>query len=257
MLRRVFPRARRGAPARGADRGRHVLRRPRAAWCDAPALAARMLACSATTLIGFCVLAPLVLMRTVQRRTHSQARAVILTSLVGRAGERIALEVDGPHHFAANTLAPGGGMLARHRLLAARGWAVVSVPYYAWDQLNNAGRGAWLMQARPHCSMLASSLRCSCRRKMRAMRVNDRHVKLQALQKCWEVSKDARASLQAIHRAREAHAVAAALPPGAPRPVPTFTDLAAKLAPLRMFEDVVCAERKLRAAGVVGLRGRG
>ena len=60
--------------------------------------------------------------------------------------------------------------------------------------------------------------------------------------------------MQAIGRAREAQAAAAALPPGAPRHVPTFAELAAKLAPLRMFEDVVCAAR---AAGIVGLRDPG
>ena len=38
-------------------------------------------------------------------------------------------------------------MLARHRLLAARGWAVISVPLYVWNELNDAARGAWLMQA--------------------------------------------------------------------------------------------------------------
>ena len=74
------------------------------------------------------------------------------------AGERIALEADGPYHFAANTLAPGGALLARHRLLAARGWAVISVPYYVWNELNDNGRGAWLMQAR----LLRSSLVASC-----------------------------------------------------------------------------------------------
>ena len=81
----------------------------------------------------------------------------MLTSLVGWAGERIALEADGPSHFAANTLAPGGAMLARRRLLAARGWAVISVPYYVWEKLNNDGRGAWLMQARLLRSLLPAA----------------------------------------------------------------------------------------------------
>lgn len=65
------------------------------------------------------------------------------------AGERIALEVDGPHHFTANTLAVGGAMAARHRLLGAAGWAVVSVPFFLWDTLDDAARSAWLLQARP------------------------------------------------------------------------------------------------------------
>ena len=51
-------------------------------------------------------------------------------------------------------------MLARHRLLAARGWAVISVPYYVWDAAGRcwarrvADAGALAM----HCSMLAASL---------------------------------------------------------------------------------------------------
>ena len=101
--------------------------------------------------------------RTLQRPTSSHARAASLTPLVGRAGERIALEADGPYHFAANTLAPGGAMLARHRLLAARGWAVISVPGYVWKELEDAGRGAWLMQARLlRCSLVAAWLPVLC-----------------------------------------------------------------------------------------------
>lgn len=64
------------------------------------------------------------------------------------AGECIALEVDGPHHFTANTRALGGGTAARHRLLNAAGWAVVSVPYFLWAALDDGVRGAWLLQAR-------------------------------------------------------------------------------------------------------------
>ena len=105
--------------------------------------------------------APWVRVRTVQRRTHSQARAVTLTPLViGQAGERIALEADGPSHFAANTLAPGGAMLARNRLLAARGWAVISMPYYVWAELKDDARGAWLMQACLLRSSLAAHVLC-------------------------------------------------------------------------------------------------
>ena len=104
-----------------------------------------------------CVGALGALICTVQRPTFSQARAASLTPLVVRAGERIALEADGPSHFNANTLAPGGPMLARHRLLAARGWAVISVPYYVWNELKDDGRGAWLMQARLLRSLLPAA----------------------------------------------------------------------------------------------------
>ena len=64
------------------------------------------------------------------------------------AGERIALEADGPFQFTANTLAPCHRLITRHRLLAARGWLLISMPSYLWQRLNDAGRGAWLLQAR-------------------------------------------------------------------------------------------------------------
>ena len=65
------------------------------------------------------------------------------------AGERIAFEVDGPHHFTANTLAVTGEMLARQKLLRARGWAVVSVPFFHWAGRADEARAHWLLQARP------------------------------------------------------------------------------------------------------------
>ncbi|CAL8462328.1 g1861 [Coccomyxa elongata] len=66
--------------------------------------------------------------------------------------EKIAIEVDGPHHFTANTLAVTGEMLARQKLLKARGWAVISVPFFRWSGLTDAARVEWffpeLAQAR-------------------------------------------------------------------------------------------------------------
>ena len=55
------------------------------------------------------------------------------------------------------------------------------------------------------------------------------------------------AGVQEIQRARELQAAAAALPPGAPRPVPGFADVAAELAPRRM---VARATSAARAAGI-------
>ena len=49
------------------------------------------------------------------------------------AGEKICIEVDGPHHFSTNTLKPSGENLARQRLLQARGWAVASIPFFKWS----------------------------------------------------------------------------------------------------------------------------
>ena len=44
-------------------------------------------------------------------------------------------QVDGPCHFTANTLRPLGPTLLKRRLIAASGWRVAVVPYYAWNQL--------------------------------------------------------------------------------------------------------------------------
>lgn len=52
---------------------------------------------------------------------------------------------------------------------------------------------------------------------------------------------------QEVQHARKQQAAAAALPPGAPRPVPGFADVAAELAPRRMVASVVSAAR---AAGI-------
>ncbi|KAL4855247.1 RAP domain-containing protein [Chlorella vulgaris] len=46
--------------------------------------------------------------------------------------EWIAMEVDGPHHFTANTFRPLADTEGRRLLLRARGWRVVSVPFYHW-----------------------------------------------------------------------------------------------------------------------------
>lgn len=69
---------------------------------------------------------------------------------VRETGELIAIEVEGPHRFSNNTHVPGGSIIAQHRLLVARGWAVIHVPHYMWAKLDNAVRGAWLLQARCH-----------------------------------------------------------------------------------------------------------
>ena len=69
------------------------------------------------------------------------------------AGERIALEANGLSHFTTNTLAPCHRLITRHRLQTARGWLLISVPCYLWQRLNDAGRGAWLLQARPPAAL--------------------------------------------------------------------------------------------------------
>ncbi len=48
----------------------------------------------------------------------------------------VALEFDGPSHFARNTLEPLGHMRLRDRLLSAMGWHVVSIPFFEWNRLH-------------------------------------------------------------------------------------------------------------------------
>lgn len=47
---------------------------------------------------------------------------------------RIAVEVDGPSRFTSNTRQLLNTTLYRRRCLEARGWTVVSVPYWRWRQ---------------------------------------------------------------------------------------------------------------------------
>ncbi|BBN03490.1 hypothetical protein MPTK1_2g23920 [Marchantia polymorpha subsp. ruderalis] len=49
--------------------------------------------------------------------------------------ERIALEIDGPTHFARNTGRALGHTVLKRRQLSAAGWIVLSIPYQEWDEL--------------------------------------------------------------------------------------------------------------------------
>lgn len=54
--------------------------------------------------------------------------------------EKIAMEIDGPHHFAHNTHQPLGEMIARDDMLRARGWHVISLPYFIWSETADNNR---------------------------------------------------------------------------------------------------------------------
>ncbi|GIL80038.1 hypothetical protein Vretifemale_9216 [Volvox reticuliferus] len=54
---------------------------------------------------------------------------------------RIAVEVDGPSHFTANTRQPLSPTIYRRRCLEDRGWVVVNVPYWRWNQCRTATGG--------------------------------------------------------------------------------------------------------------------
>ncbi|KAG6545019.1 hypothetical protein Mapa_013711 [Marchantia paleacea] len=49
--------------------------------------------------------------------------------------EKIALEIDGPTHFARNTGRALGHTVLKRRQLSAAGWIVLSIPYQEWDEL--------------------------------------------------------------------------------------------------------------------------
>ncbi|KAL2645349.1 hypothetical protein R1flu_012936 [Riccia fluitans] len=49
--------------------------------------------------------------------------------------ERIAIEIDGPTHFARNTGTALGHTVLKQRQLTAAGWTVLSIPHLEWDEL--------------------------------------------------------------------------------------------------------------------------
>jgi tetratricopeptide (TPR) repeat protein len=54
------------------------------------------------------------------------------------AGVRVAIEADGPSHFIQPGNSLTGGTLFRNRALAARGYVVLSIPGWKWQQLRGA-----------------------------------------------------------------------------------------------------------------------
>jgi hypothetical protein len=62
-------------------------------------------------------------------------------------GVRLAIEVDGPYHFLWPDRRLDGRTQHRNRVLAARGYAMVSVPYYKWNNLKGSReRQQYLLQ---------------------------------------------------------------------------------------------------------------
>jgi hypothetical protein len=59
--------------------------------------------------------------------------------------ERIAIEVDGPTHFMKNSLRPLGGWYTRNYLLESRGYKVISVPYFAWQGVEEPAQRSFLL----------------------------------------------------------------------------------------------------------------
>ena len=59
---------------------------------------------------------------------------------------RIAIEIDGPTHFARNVLRPLGATVLKQRHLEAMGWALLSVRNEVWD--NPIGQKVQLQELR-------------------------------------------------------------------------------------------------------------
>lgn len=57
------------------------------------------------------------------------------TAQYTHVARRVAIEADGPEHFAANCNHPLGRTALKHRQLKAMGWDVISIPYYEWAKL--------------------------------------------------------------------------------------------------------------------------
>lgn len=54
-------------------------------------------------------------------------------------GVKVAVEADGPTHFSMNKpYRLMGSTLLRNRALQRRGWRLLSVPFYEWDELPSA-----------------------------------------------------------------------------------------------------------------------
>ncbi len=49
---------------------------------------------------------------------------------------KLAIEVDGPTHFAFKSREPLGHTVFKRRLLHSMGWTVVSIPYWDWNNLD-------------------------------------------------------------------------------------------------------------------------
>ena len=75
-----------------------------------------------------------------QQPTPDGAFAVDVAATHAARGRLVAVEADGPSHFLSPGRQPRGDTLAWHRALAARGYVVVSVPYWEWNAVQGDPR---------------------------------------------------------------------------------------------------------------------
>ncbi|KAI8475360.1 MAG: hypothetical protein J3K34DRAFT_484527 [Monoraphidium minutum] len=83
-----------------------------------------------------------------EARTPDGAFSVDVAAAHAASGRRLAIEADGPWHFMRSGREPTGETLARNRALAARGFVVVSVPWWEWQEVRGdaAAQDAYLLR---------------------------------------------------------------------------------------------------------------
>jgi hypothetical protein len=73
------------------------------------------------------------------------------------SGVRLAIEVEGPSHFVQPNFTLSGSTLFRNRALAARGYALVSIPYWEWGNLRGADQKQQYLLAKLQAAVPGSS----------------------------------------------------------------------------------------------------
>jgi hypothetical protein len=74
-----------------------------------------------------------------ERRTADGALSIDIAATTS-SGVQLAIEVDGPSHFVRPKCSYDGPTLFRNRALPARGYVLVSIPYWKWDKLRGAAQ---------------------------------------------------------------------------------------------------------------------
>jgi len=74
-----------------------------------------------------------------EQRTADGAFSIDIAAVTA-AGVALAIEVDGPWHFVRPDNRLNGPTQYRNRALAARGYTVISIPYWEWGRLNSQQR---------------------------------------------------------------------------------------------------------------------
>ena len=71
-----------------------------------------------------------------EQPTNDMACVIDITALTA-SGVKVAIEVDGSHHYVQPDSTLSGPTLFRNRALAARGYALISIPYWEWEALHS------------------------------------------------------------------------------------------------------------------------